>query len=270
MTLLSSTLVEPLPTTSLSLSGKSTASKSAWKVPNILACPLTTTALPIHQHAPICRRSPYALQCHTQLQANPLPHKVYPHSLWKDYTACYVRRLLFPPRRQREVLQEVIGVFLYYARVIDVTMLPSLSKMASQQAQPTESLYHAVLHFLQYAATPKPSSATVPVKCSCRSHPTRPTSRIPTIAPELPVSTSSPMPQPPTHNLRTVPSKSSAPSFSRWYLPSPKPNSPQSSSTVRQASQAATPLPTSATHSAQLQSFQTTTPPPASPTTLSV
>jgi hypothetical protein len=50
-------------------------------------------------------------------------------------------------------IREVIGVFLYYARAIDSTMLPTLSKLASSQASPTTNLYHAVQHFLQYAAT---------------------------------------------------------------------------------------------------------------------
>ncbi len=49
-------------------------------------------------------------------------------------------------------IQEVIGVFLYYARAVDATMLTTLSKLASRQAHPTESLYADVVHFLSYAA----------------------------------------------------------------------------------------------------------------------
>ena len=50
-------------------------------------------------------------------------------------------------------IREVIGVFLYYARAVDVNMLTPLSKLASRQANPTVALHEAVLHFLQYAAT---------------------------------------------------------------------------------------------------------------------
>ena len=50
-------------------------------------------------------------------------------------------------------IQEVIGVFLYYARTVDPTMLAPLNKLASRQANPTEQLLREVHHFLQYAAT---------------------------------------------------------------------------------------------------------------------
>ena len=50
-------------------------------------------------------------------------------------------------------IREVIGVFLYYARAVDSTMLAPLSKLASRQATPTAALLDAVQHFLQYAAT---------------------------------------------------------------------------------------------------------------------
>ncbi len=49
-------------------------------------------------------------------------------------------------------IQEVIGVFLYYARAVDATMLTTLSKLASRQSHPTEALHTDVLHFLGYAA----------------------------------------------------------------------------------------------------------------------
>ena len=54
---------------------------------------------------------------------------------------------------QATYIREVIGVFLYYARAVDPTMLPTLSKLSLGQGIPTTALYNAVLHFLQYAAT---------------------------------------------------------------------------------------------------------------------
>ena len=50
-------------------------------------------------------------------------------------------------------IREVIGVFLYYSRAVDPTMLPTLSKLSLGQGIPTRALHDAVLHFLQYAAT---------------------------------------------------------------------------------------------------------------------
>ena len=50
-------------------------------------------------------------------------------------------------------LQEIIGVFLYYTRAIDNTMLVALGSLASSQAQGTEATMDAAVHLLNYAAT---------------------------------------------------------------------------------------------------------------------
>jgi hypothetical protein len=50
-------------------------------------------------------------------------------------------------------IQEVIGVFLYYARAVDYTMITTVNKLASRQANPTEDLLSAIDHFLQYASS---------------------------------------------------------------------------------------------------------------------
>ncbi len=49
-------------------------------------------------------------------------------------------------------LQQIIGVFLYYARAVDSTMLTALSKFGSLQSRGTQDLSDAVDRFLQYAA----------------------------------------------------------------------------------------------------------------------
>ena len=54
---------------------------------------------------------------------------------------------------QTTFIREVIGVFLYYARAVDPTMIHTLSKLSLGQGTPTMATYNAVLHFLQYAAT---------------------------------------------------------------------------------------------------------------------
>ena len=48
-------------------------------------------------------------------------------------------------------IQEIIGVFLYYARAVDNTMLPALGSLASQQATPTQHTMNAIIQFLNYA-----------------------------------------------------------------------------------------------------------------------
>jgi hypothetical protein len=54
---------------------------------------------------------------------------------------------------QLKYVQAIIGVFLYYARAVDPTMLTQLNKLASQQATASTSLLVQVQHFLHYAAT---------------------------------------------------------------------------------------------------------------------
>jgi hypothetical protein len=54
---------------------------------------------------------------------------------------------------EKKYIQEVIGVFLYYGRVIDSTMLTALSAIASAQAEPTEETMTHCKQFLNYAAT---------------------------------------------------------------------------------------------------------------------
>jgi hypothetical protein len=50
-------------------------------------------------------------------------------------------------------IQQIIGVFLFYARAVDPTMLVALGRLSSQQAAPTEATARAAEHFLQYAAS---------------------------------------------------------------------------------------------------------------------
>lgn len=50
-------------------------------------------------------------------------------------------------------IQEIVGTFLYYARVIDSTMLKKLNELSSEQAHATEAVKAKAELFLQYAAT---------------------------------------------------------------------------------------------------------------------
>jgi hypothetical protein len=53
----------------------------------------------------------------------------------------------------KKFIQEVRGVFLFHARVVDATMLTPLSALASEQAAPTERTMQKCLQFLDYAAS---------------------------------------------------------------------------------------------------------------------
>ena len=46
-----------------------------------------------------------------------------------------------------------MGSFLYYARALDLTMLPALNEIASQQAKPTINIKSKCKRLMDYAAT---------------------------------------------------------------------------------------------------------------------
>ena len=54
---------------------------------------------------------------------------------------------------QKKTIQETIGAFSYYARVIDSIMLKKITELGSVQATATEKVSRQVSDFLQYAAT---------------------------------------------------------------------------------------------------------------------
>jgi len=56
-------------------------------------------------------------------------------------------------KEDKTFIQEVVGVFLYYARAVYYMMLAALGSLASQQANPTENTMKKVKQFLDYTAT---------------------------------------------------------------------------------------------------------------------
>ena len=60
-------------------------------------------------------------------------------------------RLLTPAEVKR--LQTILGIFLYYARIIDCTILPAVSILSTKQANPTEIDMQAADVILDYAAS---------------------------------------------------------------------------------------------------------------------
>ena len=50
-------------------------------------------------------------------------------------------------------LQEIVGVFLFYARAVDPTMITAINKIGSRQAKPTSLIKKEIERFLQYASS---------------------------------------------------------------------------------------------------------------------
>ena len=54
--------------------------------------------------------------------------------------------------KQKKLLQQVCGTFLYYARAVDCTMLHALNDLATQVNEGTQETAKALTHFLNYCA----------------------------------------------------------------------------------------------------------------------
>jgi hypothetical protein len=63
---------------------------------------------------------------------------------------------------QTKVLQRVMGTFLYYARVVDPTLLHALNDLASAQTKGTQATADAMVHLLNYNDAPHPQQCVVP------------------------------------------------------------------------------------------------------------
>eukprot|EP00804_Cyclotella_cryptica_P028793 CCRYP_020143-RC/>CCRYP_020143-RC protein AED:0.42 eAED:0.37 QI:0/-1/0/1/-1/1/1/0/313 len=88
----------------------------------------------------------------TKPQHQPYPHTPRTYGAMQQYVDD--PDLSTPLNKQDTTfVQEVIGVFLYYARAVDCTMLTALSSLATQQANPTQTTLQHIHHFLDYAMT---------------------------------------------------------------------------------------------------------------------
>jgi len=56
-------------------------------------------------------------------------------------------------KTQVKRLQQIISIFLYYGRALDLTMLVSLGTLAAAQAEGTQATVEACTQLLNYAAT---------------------------------------------------------------------------------------------------------------------
>ena len=87
-----------------------------------------------------------------QPQDQPHPHARPTYGAKVQYTAGEDKSPAVSPK-EKKIIQEVTGTFLYYARAVNATMLPALGYTATQQASPTENTMKKVKHFLEYAAS---------------------------------------------------------------------------------------------------------------------
>ena len=55
-------------------------------------------------------------------------------------------------KKGKKLVHQVVGIFLYYGRVVNMTILCALSKIASQQSAPTKKTMERVNTFLDYMA----------------------------------------------------------------------------------------------------------------------
>ena len=85
-------------------------------------------------------------------QDQPHPHTIPTYGATVQYAKPEdTSRRLSPS--EKKFIQEVMGVFLYYGRAVDATMLTTLSAIASAQSEPTEETMTRCRQFLDYAAT---------------------------------------------------------------------------------------------------------------------
>ena len=57
------------------------------------------------------------------------------------------------PPSTKKIIQQIIGIFLYYGLALDHTLLVALGTLATQQANPTDKTWDDITLFLNYCAT---------------------------------------------------------------------------------------------------------------------
>ena len=57
------------------------------------------------------------------------------------------------PEKERTYIQSIVGSFLYYARVVDSTLLPALNELSREQNKPTISTKQKAHHLMDYVDT---------------------------------------------------------------------------------------------------------------------
>jgi hypothetical protein len=84
-------------------------------------------------------------------QNQPHPHQPIVYGAKKQHSQPDDKSSLLS-KEKKKFVQEVTGVFLFYARAVDSTMLVALSAIAAKQGAPTKNTLQKVNQFLDYAA----------------------------------------------------------------------------------------------------------------------
>ena len=85
-------------------------------------------------------------------QDQPYPHIKTIYGAKSQYSPDADDSPLLEPA-DKKIVQEVTGIFLYYARSVDATMLTYFVSIATQQANPTKNKIKKVTQFLDYSAS---------------------------------------------------------------------------------------------------------------------
>eukprot|EP00804_Cyclotella_cryptica_P017159 CCRYP_003365-RA/>CCRYP_003365-RA protein AED:0.35 eAED:0.35 QI:0/0/0/1/1/1/2/0/332 len=85
-------------------------------------------------------------------QHQPYPHTAHTYGTKQQFIETADTSALLS-KTDKTFIQEVIGVFLYYACAVDCTMLPALGSLATQQLAPTQNTMLKIHQFLDYAMT---------------------------------------------------------------------------------------------------------------------
>jgi hypothetical protein len=87
-----------------------------------------------------------------KIQNSPHPHNIPTYGV----KVRYVKQSDESPKLDKadiKYVQQVAGTLFYYGQVVDPTILPALSTIASEQAAPTERTMERVKQLLDYCAS---------------------------------------------------------------------------------------------------------------------
>ena len=109
----------------------------------------------------LTQRCQHTLAKHSRALPIPPPKENSTHRTSQTKENMEKQRRIFPPpdtskpldEKGKKRVQQVVGIFLYYGRAVDSTILCALSEIASQQTAPTEKTMERVNTFLDYMAT---------------------------------------------------------------------------------------------------------------------
>jgi hypothetical protein len=114
-------------------------------------------------NARVCYQSPYPFSASPTCQVSGSTLYCMPTQIMGQRLSMPWQRTQPPPpldKAGKKFIQEVCGVFLFLARGVNGSLLPALSALASQQANPTEHTLALCKQFLDYMASQDEAALT--------------------------------------------------------------------------------------------------------------